>query len=148
MKKQILWMPLILMTIFALAAVSTRAQAKYGVRGNVPFDFIVGDKTIPAGLITAHGVSLDAAGVLSIGNVDQGKQAMRVGRSLPGGDDSDQCKLVFRRYGNRYFLAQIWIAGYPAWEVMKSKQERSLEREMRLAKNFKPELIILAAEIE
>jgi hypothetical protein len=148
MKKQILWMPLILMTIFALAAVSTSAQAKYGVRGNVPFDFIVGDKTIPSGLIIAHGVSADSAGVLSIGNVDQGKQAMRVGRSLPGGDYSDQCKLVFRRYGNRYFLAQIWIAGYPAWEVMKSKQERSLEREMRLTKNFKPELIIVAAEIE
>ena len=148
MKKQILWIPLILMTMFALAAVSTRAQTKNGVRGNVPFDFIVGDKTIPAGLITAYGVSADSTGVLSIRNVAQTKQAMRVGRSLPGGDDSRQCKLVFHRYGNRYYLAQIWIPGYPAWEVMKSKQEQSIEREMRLAKNFKPELIILAAEIE
>jgi hypothetical protein len=148
MKKQILWMPLILMAMFALAAVSTRAQTAYGVRGNVPFDFIVGDKTIPAGLITAHGVSDAVGGVISIRSLDHGKQAMRAGRRLPGGDETDQCKLVFHRYGNRYFLAQIWIAGYQAWEVKKSKQERSLERELRLVKNFKPEVVTLAAEME
>lgn len=148
MKKQILWIPLILMTMLTLAAVSTRAQATYGVRGNVPFDFIVGDKTIPAGLIIAHGVSADSGGVLSIGNVAQGKQAMRVGRKLPGAEDSDQCKLVFHKYGNRYFLAQIWMTGYPAWEVKKSKQERSIEWEMRLVKNFKPEVVILTAGMQ
>ena len=148
MKTQKLWIALILMTMFALTAVSTRAQATYGVRGNVPFDFIVGDKTIPAGLITVHGVSADTKGVLSIKNVDKSKQAMRVGRGLPGTDDSDQCKLVFHRYGNRYFLAQIWMTGYPAWEVTKSKQERSIEWEMRLVKNSKPELVILAAKMQ
>lgn len=148
MKKQRLWMPLILMAIFASAAVSTRAQAAYGVRADVPFDFIVGDKTIPAGHINAHGVSAAVVGPLSIRNLDQGELATRVGRRVSGADNSDQCKLVFHRYGNRYYLAQIWIPGYQAWEVMKSKGERSLEREMRLVKNFKPALVILAAEME
>ena len=148
MKKQILWLPLILMLMFASAAVSTHAQTAYGVRADVPFDFIVGDKTIQAGRITAHGVSGALAGALSITNFDKGELALRTGRRMSGADNSEQGKLVFHRYGNRYFLAQIWIPGYQAWEVMKSKEERSLEREMRLVKNFKPSLVALNATVE
>jgi hypothetical protein len=142
MKKQILWMPLLLIAMFAAAAVSTSAQAAYSVRANVPFDFIVGDKTIPAGDIRAHAA---AQGSLSITNIAQGKQALRTGRKLLGSERADQGKLVFHKYGNRYFLAQVCVPGYQAWEVMKSKEERSLEREMRLVKNFKPERVTVSA---
>jgi len=148
MKKEIVWMPLILIAMFASASVSTRAQTAYGVRADVPFDFIVGDKTIPAGHITAHGVTADMAGPLAISNLDQGELVLRAGRPVLATDTSDQCKLVFHRFGNRYYLAQIWIPGYKAWEVVKSKEERSLERELRAVKNFKPAPVILAARIE
>ena len=104
-------MPLILIAMFASASVSTRAQTAYGVRADVPFDFIVGDKTIPAGHITAHGVTADMAGPLSIRNRDQGELALRAGRRVLGTDDSDQCKLVFHKYGDNYFLSQVWVAG-------------------------------------
>src|SRR6476619_290736 len=77
MKKQILWTPLILIAILAAAAVSTSAQASYGVRANVPFDFVVGDKTIPAGHINCHGVSSADQGSLSITNLAGNKQALR-----------------------------------------------------------------------
>ena len=148
MKKQMLWMPLILIAMFAAAAVSTRAQAAYGVRANVPFDFVVGDKTIPAGRITANGVTADIQGSLTIMNLTQGELALRNGRRVLGADRTDQGKLVFHKYGNRYFLAQIWTPGYEAWEVMKSKEERSLERDTRLVKNFKPAEVIVAVTID
>lgn len=141
-------MPLILTVFFATAAVSTRAQAAYGVRADVPFEFVVGDRTIPAGRIIAHGVSAAAQGSLSITNPAQGKLALRIGRRVPGAEQTKQAKLVFHKYGNRYFLAQICIPGYEAWQVMKSKEERSLERDMRLVKNFKPESIVVAAALE
>ena len=141
-------MPLILIAMFASASVSTRAQTAYGVRADVPFDFIVGDKTIPAGHITAQGVTTDMAGTLSIRNRDQGDLALRTGSKVPGTDDSDQCKLVFHKYGNHYYLAEVWIPGRQAWEVMKSKEERSLERDMQLAKNFKPSKVIVSATTE
>jgi hypothetical protein len=142
MKKQILWMPLLLIAMFAAAAVSTSAQTAYSVRANVPFDFIVGDKIIPAGDIRAQAA---AQGSLSITNIAEGKQALRTGRKLLGSERADQGKLVFHKYGNRYFLAQVCVPGYQAWEVMKSKEERSLEREMRLVKNFKPERVTVSA---
>lgn len=148
MKKQILWMPLILMALFATAAVSTRAQTSYSVRADVPFDFVVGDKTIPAGRINATGVSAAIHGPLAITNTTQGKLALRNGRRMLGSEPTDQAKLVFHKYGNRYFLAQIWIPGYEAWEVLKSKEEKSLERDMRLVKNFKPTSVVVAAAVE
>src|SRR5688500_13848805 len=147
MKKQILWMPLILIAMFASAAES-RAQASYGLRADVPFDFVVGNKTIPAGRITAHGVSGAMQGSLSITNTAAGKLALRNGRRVLGARESDQGKLVFHKYGDRYFLAQICIPGFQAWEVMKSKEERSLERDTRLVKNFTTERVVVAAAID
>jgi hypothetical protein len=148
MNKQTLWIPLILIAMIAGTAVSTRAQAAYGVRANVPFDFVVGDKTIPAGRIAAGGVSAAVRGSLSITNLANGKLALRAGRTLLGARRTNQCKLVFHRYDNRYFLAEIWLAGYQPWQVMKSKEERSLERDMRLVKNFEPERVVVAATLQ
>jgi hypothetical protein len=148
MKKQILWMPLILSVMLAGAAVSTRAQSSYGVRADVPFDFVVGDRTIPAGRINAHGISAATQGSLTITNIAQGKLALRTGRRVAGAEQAKQAKLVFHKYGNRYFLAQIFTPGYEAWEVTKSKEERSLERDMRLVKNFKPASVVVAATVE
>ena len=148
MTKQILWMSLILIAMFATASVSTRAQTALGVRGDVPFDFVVGDKTIRAGRITAHGISNASAGPILIQNQSQSDLALRVGRRILGAETTNQCKLVFNKYGNRYFLAQIWIPGYQPWKITKSKAERSLEREMRLGKNFKPSQVIVAATTE
>lgn len=148
MNKQVLWIPLILTAIFASAAVSTRAQSAYSVRADVPFDFVVGDKTIPAGRIIAHGVSSAGQGRLSITNHAQGKLALRHGRKMVGAGISNQGKLVFHKYGDRYFLAQICMPGYEAWEVFKSKEERSLERDMRLGKNIKPERVVVATAVD
>ena len=149
MKKQILWMPLVLIAVFAAANVSTRAQAAYGVRADVPFDFVVGDKTISAGRIIVRGVSAASSqGALSISNIAERELALRNGRRLLGADRTDQGKLVFHKYGDRYFLTQICTPGYQAWEVMKSKEERSLERDMRLVKNFKPDRVTVAASID
>jgi hypothetical protein len=148
MNKQRLWIPLILIAMFAAAAVSTRAQAAYGARADVRFDFVVGDKTIPAGRIIARGPSDAIHSSLVVTNVAEGKLAVRAGRRLLGTQRTNQCKLVFHKYGNRYFLAQIWIPGYQPWEIMKSKEERSLERGMRLVKNFKPESVVVAATLD
>jgi hypothetical protein len=148
MNKQVLWIPLVLIAIFTSAAVSTRAQAAYGVRADVPFDFVVGDKTIPAGRITAHGISAASQGPLAITNLGDGKQALRIGRRVLGSARTAQGKLVFHKYGNRYFLAEICVPGAQAWRVTMSKEERSLERDVRLVKNFKPERVIVATKVD
>lgn len=147
MKKHVTWLPLILLALFGSAAVSTNAQSTYGVRANVPFDFIVGDKTLQAGKIVTA-VPGSEAGPMTIRNTDNGQHALRIARSLRGAHSSDPAKLVFRKYGNQYFLAEVWLPGLRVWEVMKSRSERALEREIRLARNSKPELVTIYADTQ
>jgi len=135
------------MALFSSAAVSTNAQSAYGVRANVPFDFTVGDKTFQAGKIIT-GMPRSDAGAMTIRNIDNGQHALRVARTLRGADTSDLAKLVFRKYGNRYFLAEVWVPGVRVWEVIKSRSERAIEREIRLASNSKPELVTVSADTQ
>jgi hypothetical protein len=147
MKKHLTWLPLVLITLFSSAAVSTNAQSAHGVRANVPFDFTVGDKTFQAGKIVAA-LPGSEAGPMAIRNINNGQHTLRIARTLRGADASDSAKLVFRKYGNRYFLAEVWVPGLSGWEVMKSRSERAIERELRLARNSKPELVSVSADTQ
>ena len=145
--KKYVWLPLILMAVFGLAATPTKAQST-GVRADVPFDFIVGDRTLPAGKISVHAASTSNAGPLSITNYDKGQSTFRMSQLLRGPNTPEQGKLVFHRYGNQYFLAEVWIPGSATLGLTKSRSERAVEREIKLSKNSKPELVSVFADMQ
>jgi hypothetical protein len=145
MKKHIAWLLPILLAIFALTPVSTNAQSPNGVRADVPFDFIVGDKTFAAGRIIVNGQTGTATGPLSISNRDRNEHVLRMATPVMKNNTSEQAKLVFHKYGAQYFLAEVWIPGYKALAVAKSRSERALERERRTARNSKPEAVSVIA---
>jgi len=144
--KKYLWLPLLLIAVIGSAALTTKAQSTNGVRANVPFEFNVGDKTLPAGKITAREMSA-TSGALVISNTDKAQSAIRLAHAAYS-NKADQCKLVFHRYGNRYFLAQVWIPGYDALQFNKTKSERALERETKLSKNSAPDLVTIMADLQ
>src|SRR5215510_5162402 len=113
--KKYLWLPLLLMAVIGSAALTTKAQSTYGVRANVPFEFNVGDKTLPAGKISAREMTANS-GALAISNLDRGQHAIRIAHGMSTSKQIDRGKLVFRKYGNRYYLAQVWIPGYTPLE--------------------------------
>ncbi|MDQ3665320.1 MAG: hypothetical protein M3410_01765 [Acidobacteriota bacterium] len=42
-----------------------------------------------------------------------------------------QAKLVFRRYGQRYFLSEVWTPGQlTGWQLLKSGEERAIEHQL------------------
>jgi len=101
----------------------------------IPFDFIVGDQTLLAGTYEIRRL-MDNPYLLSIQNVDDRQRAIFYTGLLDKGDSISQNQLVFHRYGDIYFLAQI-MSRYEgiARELQRSKQERRLER--TLASNTK-----------
>jgi hypothetical protein len=143
--KKYVWLPLILIAVFGSAAVTAKAQSTR-LRATVPFDFIVGDKPVSAGKITVRNVSSSDFGPLAISNFEKSQHAMRIAHNL-GSNAAEQSKLVFRKYGTRYYLAQIWIPGYQALEFSKSKSERA-ERVTMLSKNSTPELVTVSADLQ
>jgi hypothetical protein len=103
MKKQLLTL-LGLGLLFATAS----AYAQTMLQANVPFNFIVAGKTLPAGEYTVHSLGTIQR-VLLIRGSDMSQ--MVVVNSCASAKPSDTAKLVFHRYGDRYFLSQIWTAG-------------------------------------
>lgn len=130
MTKQLVKGFTMLMMVVALALVTAVASAKAQgrTRASVPFDFIVGDKTLPAGDYNV--TAINAAGdALRISSRDAKASAARLTMPLSG--SSEKAKLVFHRYGQSYFLAEVWPgSGSEGRRLTKAKQERAMEKEM------------------
>jgi frataxin-like iron-binding protein CyaY len=103
------------------------------VRANIPFDFIVADKTLPAGeyyISRTRQYSNDD--VLTISTVDGRALAVRLTSGVQTLTPKEQGVLVFNRYGNQHFLAQVWVAGSNLGRAfLRSRGERELEREAK-----------------
>ena len=132
MTKQVLKVAAMLMLIAALTAASAAtANGKSTKRlvVQVPFDFNDSDQAVPAGQYEVI-IPNKTGDALSVRNRDGKGQTMILGRSAERGGKMI-AKLVFHRYGSTYFLAQAWMSGDNAGcELSKTKQERSLEREL------------------
>lgn len=80
---------------------TANAQTNSGLRADVPFDFMVGKTAIPAGNC---GVVLSSQ-VARVACADE--QAGIVGIQAKS-EATGQAKLVFHKYGDQYFLAEVW----------------------------------------
>ena len=128
MKKQISRALLGLAATLALA-VAANAQVLSAVVINVPFDFVAGEKQMPAGRYTVRRVRSDAEGALFIRSED-GRAAAAV-LTNTGEANPRAAALVFRRHGDRYFLAEISVPGTASVRKLpRTGAERRLEREL------------------
>jgi hypothetical protein len=138
----------LLLTVALGTAVATaNGQSKHKLTAQVPFEFIVGDKTLDAGQyqVSEVGVASDA---LAIKGADSKNSAIQLARTTAS-HQSKAARLVFRRYGNTSFLSQVWEGGEEIGrQLPKSSQERAMERELsRIAGNTKSlyeEVVVLA----
>ncbi|HEY0380355.1 MAG TPA: hypothetical protein VGC87_25810 [Pyrinomonadaceae bacterium] len=160
MRKQVLkgvtMLALIVGFAFVTALVSNAQTRTRQVRTNVPFDFVVGDKTLPAGSYTVATVSRNSADAVSVRSSDGRRKAIRLTSAVSENAATRRARLVFHRYGSTYFLAQVWAAGSSEGrEMLKSKAERTAEVE--LAKNASgnelvqgggPETVTIVAEMK
>ena len=112
MKKQAL--TLIGMLSLLLAAGSAMAQsAGQTVRANIPFNFVVSKQVLPAGEYTISRMGTGGS-VLAIHGDNNKENMVVLSNNLESRDPSAKTKLVFRCYGDRYFLSQVWIEGSSA----------------------------------
>ena len=128
MKKQVL--ALVGALSLVLAAGSAFAQTQE-VRANIPFNFVVNKTAMPAGTysIARTGISSDAVVVRGL----TCKATKLVGTMQRGsGKINDRSKLVFHRYGDRYFLSQIFVEGSTSMRVL---PKTNLESEVALDLN-------------
>ena len=157
MKKQALkvvtLLTLVVTLALASAAISVSAAPGDRVMAKVPFEFIVGDKTLPAGEYTIARAFESSDSAIAIRSKDGKANVFRLTNPLEANRSSSKAKLVFHRYGNRYFLSEVWT-GMSGRRLNKSHNERAIERELaakapkrEVAQNA-PEVITLIATLQ
>ncbi len=115
------------MAVAAQAQTSGRTQ----LIANIPFEFSVGGKTLPAGEYTVSQVNPTSDhAVLQLRSKDGSAGAMVQMNSVIG-KTQENAKLIFNRYGNQYFFAQAWVDGNnTGLQAPKSRAERNIEVEL------------------
>ena len=131
--------------ILALAfLVTTQARAQETVLANIPFQFTAGEMTLPAGEYRVQKVS-DTSSALLIQSRN-GKGATMVMTHAAAVDaPQSKSKLIFNRYGDRYFLTQVWSAGSSRGrELPKSAKEKE---QALAAHNGAPDQVTIVARL-
>jgi hypothetical protein len=134
MKKELLKGLTMMMVIVVIAlpgaVVSAKAQPSSKVVANIPFEFSVGYKTMPAGEYSVQTVSSAGNGLL-IQSADGKISVLRLSDATENSKNKSHARLVFHRYGERYFLAEVWNgADSTGRQLTKSQEERAIEREL------------------
>jgi hypothetical protein len=139
MKKQLMTLTKIGLTIAmgtVIAVGSAHGQSlAYPIRANIPFDFTVGEEKLPAGEYSIGRARQDSGDtVLAISSVDRPGNAFPITSAVQTLEPKGTGTLVFHRYGDEYFLFQVWAAGANTGRVIpKSRGEREMERMARLS---------------
>jgi hypothetical protein len=123
MKTQLLRTAVFVIGLLAVSAAF--AQTKAGdVIVTVPFSFVVGNHQMQPG---RYIVTPAASGVLRIFDPQDSKNQTLVSVNRVESRKATDAKLVFHRYGDSYFLAQVWNGdGDTGRELPKSKAEKEL----------------------
>ena len=128
MKRKTLANLSISMLLIVLTAMSVSAQSQRSKVIEIPFNFIIGDKTLPAGAYTVEPNRRDFDLVWKIRSSDNRNSALFITMAVRK-DAPKTTELVFHRYGGKYFLSQIWTpGGNTGRELLMSHLERELAK--------------------
>ena len=123
--KSVKWMlPVTLMLLSGLMAAQSLTSSH--IVAQVPFDFTVNNRIIPAGECTVQSADMDAR-VLTIRNVAATKGLFAPSSYGEQNESADSTVLVFKQYGNLYFLSEIRLEGSKrTYKLPESRAEAEL----------------------
>jgi hypothetical protein len=119
--------------LLMLAAGSAYAQSDKKINVKIDFDFTVGDRSLPAGEYAVKLLKVKSNRNAWLFQSSGGRsQAMAFLIPIDAGVTPQQPRLVFHRYMDRYFLAQVWLgADNNGFELPRSRTERAVQSERR-----------------
>lgn len=113
---------LTIITALALAcAASAQAQTALNYKTfAVPFSFKVGNKELPAG---EYKITADNQ-VVRVQKTDGKANAVTLTQRMRGVNHNlSDAKLTFRRYGDQYYLSQVWLPDSLGRELKRPRRE-------------------------
>ena len=129
------------MSLALLLSAAAHAQTTQ-LKVTVPFDFTAGDTVLPAGDYNVQSMGPWGGPTLSVHNVNSNAGTIILSNSCRSKKPTAEAKLVFRRYGQQYFLAEVWNR-YSS----DGNQIQISSQQTELAKNqSKDEVVLIASQ--
>ena len=125
---------LVLMAVALVVNVNAQSKA----RADVPFDFAVGNQVLPS---ATYDISEVAAHAILVRDFKNGNGMMA--QFQPADGKAMHAKLVFHKYGDRYFLYQAWSIDGQGMQLRESKLEQE-ERSLASNQTSAPQEVVVA----
>lgn len=123
--------------LLTLAVAFSSAQT---LRANIPFDFVAAGSSLAPGEYTLEG-SGRTDQVLQMCNLQLHRCIFVIASQVASGAKNDPGKLVFNRYGDQYFLSEIWSPSLIR-TLPKSRDEQQLAKS-----GAEPVVAVIAAKL-
>ena len=113
------------LTVIAALALAFVASAQAQTALNfktfaVPFSFKVGDKVLPAG---EYKITADKETIRVQKTDGKGNAVSLTQRTRGANHNLSDAKLTFRRYGDQYYLSQVWLPDSLGRELKKPRRQ-------------------------
>jgi hypothetical protein len=128
-------LPLLFTLLIAASFCATSAQAQIigSLEAQIPFQFEVGNTTLPAGTYVIHRLDDNDETVMQLSKKDGTMSLLFDVESTQANSTPEKTELIFNKYGDRYFLSEMFDEGNPdgsrvyasSDEKMASKQSES-----------------------
>jgi len=118
---------LVVMTLVVLSGMAAaQLIGSTKVVAQVPFEFMVANKIVPAGECAVQAITMDG-NTLVIRNAEAKVALVSRSSQSEGKQDASNYALVFKHYGDRYFLSGIKLEGSKiTYRLPESKVEAEL----------------------
>jgi hypothetical protein len=130
---------LTLMVLSGMAAAQLMGNTK--IAAEVPFEFVVANKIVPAGECVVRAATMDGK-ILMIDNAGAKVGLYSGAFQTESKQGASHSALVFKQYGDRYFLTSIKLQGS---KIAYRLPESRAEAELRAQNTSATELTLVAA---
>ncbi|MEN6535820.1 MAG: hypothetical protein ABFD89_19310 [Bryobacteraceae bacterium] len=137
---------LLLAGLVAILAIPAAAQTPR-LTADIPFEFIAGGQTMPAGEYSVGDFANIPCVVISGWVQGTRENVVFLTQRAQPMNSAQNSRLVFNKYGDKYFLAEIWgFANELGWRVPQSRLEREAARTaMRVSPPSEQEVVTILA---
>jgi len=127
------WMLITLVATLAINVGNAQTSHRSALTIKVPFEFVVGNQTFPAGTYKFQSLlnsvaGKDAIDVLEVRSTE-GRLYKAIVTDVVGSEEPSHPRVVFTRSGDRAFLAEVWELGRQAGCRLQSRHDATQSAE-------------------
>jgi hypothetical protein len=128
-KHQLLALFIALIIALMLHPTNAQAQIVGDLVVNIPFQFHAGSTRLPPGKYVIHMLDSTDLTIMEISSADGSTSALFNVQSAKANSAPAKSELVFNKYGNRYFLAELFDEDNPdGSRVVESRYEKRIDK--------------------